>query len=42
LGLAALDLRLPPSLARRSPLALAWKNLTRELDGFIDHGLAAA
>jgi hypothetical protein len=41
-GLAALDSRLPDDLAKRSPLALAWKQLTRELDRFIDHGLAAA
>jgi hypothetical protein len=41
-GLAALDPRLPADLAKRSPLALAWKDLTKELDHFIDHGLAAA
>ena len=41
-GLAALDPRLPPGLGQRSPLALAWRNFTRELDGFIGHGLAAA
>jgi hypothetical protein len=41
-GLAALDPRLPDSLATRSPLALAWKDLTNELDRFINHGLAAA
>jgi hypothetical protein len=41
-GLAALDPRLPPGLAKRSPLALAWRNLNSALDGFIDHGLAAA
>ena len=41
-GLASLDPQLPGDLARRSPLALAWKDLTKELDRFIDHGLAAA
>jgi hypothetical protein len=41
-GLAALDPRLPHDLATRSALALAWKELSRELDRFIDHGLAAA
>lgn len=41
-GLASLDPQLPGDLARRSPLALAWKDLTRELNRFIDHGLAAA
>jgi hypothetical protein len=41
-GLAALDPQLPGDLARRSPLALAWKDLARQLDRFIDHGLAAA
>jgi len=38
-GLAALDPNLPAGLAKRSPLALPWKNLTRELDRFIGHGL---
>ncbi|MGO9081614.1 MAG: hypothetical protein ACLQDY_21655 [Streptosporangiaceae bacterium] len=41
-GLAALDPRLPEDLARRSPLALAWRGLLRELDRFINHGLAPA
>jgi hypothetical protein len=41
-GLASLDPQLPADLARRSPLAIAWKDLTTELDRFIDHGLAAA
>jgi hypothetical protein len=41
-GLATLDPQLPAYLARRSPLALAWKNLTIELDRFISHGLAPA
>jgi len=41
-GLAALDPNLPAGLAKRSPLALPWKNLTRELDRFIGHGLAPA
>jgi hypothetical protein len=41
-GLATLDPKLPPAVAARSPLALAWKDLLRELDRFIDHGLAPA
>jgi hypothetical protein len=41
-GLAAFDPRLPDDLTSRSPLALAWKDLSNELDRFIDHGLAAA
>jgi hypothetical protein len=41
-GLAVLDPRLPPELAFRSPLAVAWRELTYQLDRFIDHGLAAA
>jgi hypothetical protein len=41
-GLAVLDPKLTPALAARSPLALAWKHLSRELDRFIDHGLAPA
>ena len=41
-GLVALDPALPNALARRSPLATAWRNLTRELDRHIDQGLAAA
>lgn len=41
-GLASLDPQLPGDLARRSPLTLAWKDLTREHGHFIDHGLAAA
>ena len=41
-GLALLDPQLPDGLARRSPLALAWKNLTTTLDHYIDHGLAPA
>jgi hypothetical protein len=41
-ALAALDPHLPADLAKGSPLAQAWKNLTGLLDEFIDHGLAAA
>jgi hypothetical protein len=41
-GLAQLDPQLPDGLPSRSPLALAWKNLTTRLDHFIDHGLAPA
>lgn len=41
-GLAALDPCLPADLAQRSPLGLAWKDLTKQLDRFIDRGLATA
>jgi hypothetical protein len=41
-GLAVLDPSLPSDLAKRSPLALAWKDLLHELDRFITHGLAPA
>jgi hypothetical protein len=41
-GLALLDPQLPQGLASRSPLAIAWKNLTTALDNFLDHGLAPA
>jgi hypothetical protein len=41
-GLAALDPRLPGDIAKRSPLAAAWRNLARELDRFIADGLAPA
>ena len=40
-GLTAFDPALPDDVARRSPLAIAWRNLTRELDRHIEHGLAA-
>lgn len=41
-GLADFDPRLPGELANRSPLAVAWRNLARELDRFIGDGLAPA
>lgn len=41
-GIATLNPKLPDDIASRSPLALAWKDLLRELDRFIDHGLAPA
>ena len=41
-GLSELDSTMPENLARRSPLATAWRHLDRELDRFIDHGVAAA
>lgn len=41
-GLAAFDPRLPADLAKRSPLATAWRALNRELAHYIDRGLAAA
>ena len=41
-GLTALNPTLPPDLAKRHPLATAWRTLDRELDRFITNGLAAA
>jgi hypothetical protein len=41
-GLTALDPALPPDIAKRHPLATAWRTLNRELDHFITHGLATA
>lgn len=41
-GLTALDPNLPPDLAKRHPLATAWRALDRELDRFVNAGLAAA
>ena len=41
-GLAALDPHLPTDLAKRSPLATAWRHLDRALDAFVDDALAAA
>jgi hypothetical protein len=41
-GLATLDPCLPGDITQRSPLALAWKQLTTQLDLFISHGLAPA
>ena len=41
-GLAALNPRLPPHLATRTPLATAWRHLDRTLEQFINEGLAAA
>jgi hypothetical protein len=41
-GLVALDPALPADLTRASPLATAWRTLDRELNRYIDHGLAAA
>jgi hypothetical protein len=41
-GLAVFDLQLPTQITRRSPLALAWKELITQLDQFISHGLAPA
>lgn len=41
-GLATLDPRLPGELASRSPLAAAWRNLTRELGRYISEKLAPA
>jgi hypothetical protein len=41
-GVAAFDPRLPADLAKRNPLATAWRALNRELDHHIDRGLATA
>ena len=41
-GPAAFDPGLPDDLARRSPLATAWRTLNRELEHHINHGLTAA
>jgi predicted MarR family transcription regulator len=41
-ALAALDPHLPDDLAKRSPLATAWRQLDRTLDTFITTALAAA
>jgi hypothetical protein len=41
-GLAALDPGLPSELAKRSPLATAWRQLNKAIDEFVDDGLAAA
>jgi hypothetical protein len=41
-ALAASDPALPADVARRSPLATAWRAFDRAMDTFIDHGLAAA
>jgi hypothetical protein len=41
-GLANMDPRLPDDVARRSPLAVSWRQFNRTLDQFIDAGLAAA
>ena len=41
-GLVQLDPNLPVDIARRSPLAQAWRKLDRVLDDYIDHQLIAA
>jgi hypothetical protein len=41
-ALAYLDPGLPADIGKRHPLATAWRTLERELDRFIDTGLAAA
>ena len=41
-GLVQLDPALPDSIARRSPLAAAWRNLDHALDDYIDRQLLAA
>ena len=41
-GLAACDLAVPDEIAQRSPLAVAWRRLDRELDHFVDRQLLAA
>lgn len=41
-GLTQLDPRLPDELAKRSPLAQAWRKLDTTLDDYITHQLIAA
>jgi hypothetical protein len=41
-ALTELNTAMPTNLANRSPLASAWRQLDRELNRFIDNGLAAA
>jgi hypothetical protein len=41
-GFVMLDLALDPIIAVRSPLHLAWRQLNRTLDDFIDHRILAA
>ncbi len=41
-GLAALDPALPDDVARRSPLAIAWRALDRAFDTFTERSLVAA
>jgi hypothetical protein len=41
-GLGVLDPRLPPGVAARSPLRIAWNRFESALDGFIDRNLVAA
>lgn len=41
-GLAILDLTLDPAVGARSPLHVAWRQLNRNLDEFIDHRMLAA
>jgi hypothetical protein len=41
-GLAALDPHLPAQLARRSPLAIAWRQFDRDLDDVVSEALTAA
>lgn len=40
-GLAATSPTLPDEIAARSPLSVAWRQFHRQLDRFIDQGLAA-
>ncbi len=41
-GLALLDPALPEDIARRSPLATAWRALQHALDDFAERSLVAA
>jgi hypothetical protein len=41
-GLGALDPRLPETVTRRSPLAVAWHRFESALDDFIEGNLVAA
>jgi hypothetical protein len=37
-----LDMALDPALGARSPVNIAWRQLNRSLDHFIDHRMVAA
>ena len=41
-GLSALDLQLPEDIARRSPLATAWRRFNRAFEDFVDNQSRAA
>ena len=41
-GLSVLDPNLPDEIAKRSPLAAAWRTLQRALDDFAEQSIVAA